>query len=412
MRYKIDENSYITDVYFNCYVGTCAEYTGSIPDGYTSLEEWASNSNILAYKIVDGNLVYDSARDAELQEQWALEEESCKPAIPTKTSELVNDSGFSTESWVTNEIAKAVTGGTVDLSGYAEKTYVDNQLATKADTSHTHDEYLTDIPSEYITETELNAKGYLTEHQDISGKADNEKFNEYLPLAGGTMNKKITFDNKSEYEAIQKTRTIDGVDYIAKVGVGNVNGGTVSFELASNGEVLGRLDVLSDGSVRNGITGGLLIDSTDSRVRQRCAMTAYLSSDQTIPANNAPFINLNTVETSLGLGSLLGSDLELSGNAIICKRAGVVEVSGSVGFSGLAANGNVQIRTFKNKSTQLTNLMTRVSSTSEQSFGIQTKIVAVEANTPINLYVGNWSSNAITVKAGSQFTFLSVRYID
>ena len=28
------------------------------------------------------------------------------------------------------------------------------------------------IPAEYITETELNAKGYLTEHQDISGKAD------------------------------------------------------------------------------------------------------------------------------------------------------------------------------------------------------------------------------------------------
>lgn len=32
--------------------------------------------------------------------------------------------------------------------------------------------YLTSIPSEYITETELNAKGYLTKHQDISGKQD------------------------------------------------------------------------------------------------------------------------------------------------------------------------------------------------------------------------------------------------
>ena len=29
-----------------------------------------------------------------------------------------------------------------------------------------------EIPAEYVTETELNAKGYLTEHQDISGKAD------------------------------------------------------------------------------------------------------------------------------------------------------------------------------------------------------------------------------------------------
>ena len=34
--------------------------------------------------------------------------------------------------------------------------------------------YLTEIPDEYITETELEEKGYLTEHQDISGKADVE----------------------------------------------------------------------------------------------------------------------------------------------------------------------------------------------------------------------------------------------
>lgn len=48
-----------------------------------------------------------------------------KPTIPSKTSELTNDSG-----------------------------------------------YLNSIPEEYVTETELDSKGYLTEHQDISGKAD------------------------------------------------------------------------------------------------------------------------------------------------------------------------------------------------------------------------------------------------
>ena len=32
--------------------------------------------------------------------------------------------------------------------------------------------YLTTVPSEYVTDSELNAKGYLTEHQDISGKQD------------------------------------------------------------------------------------------------------------------------------------------------------------------------------------------------------------------------------------------------
>ena len=37
--------------------------------------------------------------------------------------------------------------------------------------------YLTEIPEEYITETELNNKGYLTEHQDISGKLDISVYN-------------------------------------------------------------------------------------------------------------------------------------------------------------------------------------------------------------------------------------------
>ena len=38
--------------------------------------------------------------------------------------------------------------------------------------------YLKSIPSEYITETELNAKGYLTEHQDISNLATKAEVSE------------------------------------------------------------------------------------------------------------------------------------------------------------------------------------------------------------------------------------------
>lgn len=36
-------------------------------------------------------------------------------------------------------------------------------------------DYLTSIPEEYVTEEELNAKGYLTEHQDISNLATKEE---------------------------------------------------------------------------------------------------------------------------------------------------------------------------------------------------------------------------------------------
>ena len=60
-----------------------------------------------------------------------------------------------TESFVTNKIAEAqLNGGNggVDLSGYATKA----ELSNYADKNHVHNNYLTAIPSEYITETELN----------------------------------------------------------------------------------------------------------------------------------------------------------------------------------------------------------------------------------------------------------------
>lgn len=58
-----------------------------------------------------------------------------------------------------------ITVPTVDV----DKNYVDTELAKKANVS--------DIPSldGYVTDEELNVKGYLTSHQDISGKVDKVK---------------------------------------------------------------------------------------------------------------------------------------------------------------------------------------------------------------------------------------------
>ena len=58
--------------------------------------------------------------------------------VPTKTSELTNDSNFVTTTTMNTELAK------------------------KSDTSHTHN-YLTSVPSEYVTDEELTAKGYATQ---------------------------------------------------------------------------------------------------------------------------------------------------------------------------------------------------------------------------------------------------------
>ena len=95
--------------------------------------------------------------------------------IPSKTSDLVNDSGFLTQipdEYVTEaELdAKGYLTQHQSLENYATKDYVSNALTPYAKTSDIPDvsKFITEIPSEYVTETELNAKGYLTEHQSLA----------------------------------------------------------------------------------------------------------------------------------------------------------------------------------------------------------------------------------------------------
>ena len=53
----------------------------------------------------------------------------------------------------------AMTLGEVDLTNYYTKDEIDALIPSG---------FITEIPSEYITESELNNKGYLTQHQDLS----------------------------------------------------------------------------------------------------------------------------------------------------------------------------------------------------------------------------------------------------
>lgn len=82
--------------------------------------------------------------------------------IPSKTSDLVNDSGFLTQipdEYVTEtELnAKGYLTEHQSLADYAKKSEIPDVSG-----------FLTEIPPEYVTETELEAKGYLTQHQSLA----------------------------------------------------------------------------------------------------------------------------------------------------------------------------------------------------------------------------------------------------
>lgn len=96
MRYILDSEGYVEAVTFSgfitCNNNSCTEYTGSIPSGYTSLEEWNDNANIRAYKIENGNLVYDSNKDAELQALWK-EQEANNQSEGISIETITNENG-------------------------------------------------------------------------------------------------------------------------------------------------------------------------------------------------------------------------------------------------------------------------------------------------------------------------------
>ena len=131
------------------------------------------------------------------------------PTVPTKVSEFENDAKYLTVDEASSMFAPIGSEGG-DMGGYATKKYVDDAIdAIDIPTVPTNvSEFINDagyltahqdisgkqdviadledirsgaalgatalqaIPEDYVTETELDGKGYLTEHQDISGKQD------------------------------------------------------------------------------------------------------------------------------------------------------------------------------------------------------------------------------------------------
>ena len=73
------------------------------------------------------------------------------------------------KNYVDTELAKKANVSDIpSLDGYAKTSEIPSKVSQLENDSN----YLSSIPEEYVTETELSAKGYLTSHQDISGKVD------------------------------------------------------------------------------------------------------------------------------------------------------------------------------------------------------------------------------------------------
>lgn len=110
MRYKLNESGYVVAVSFGCYLDGCTEYTGTIPIGYNSLDDWATYSCVNAYYIDDnGNLTLDQEKLAECRRKEAQEKVDNAP--------VVRKDLYESEEVLESQYIKAtVTGQTINLT--------------------------------------------------------------------------------------------------------------------------------------------------------------------------------------------------------------------------------------------------------------------------------------------------------
>lgn len=110
LRYILDKNGYVCHAslggYVVCNLGECTEYKGEVPDGYSTIESWYDGEleRLNAWKVIEGNLVYDENKYNELQKRYEIEAE---------------ENALSTHKWVRNQLGKSETLITDELSNNA-----------------------------------------------------------------------------------------------------------------------------------------------------------------------------------------------------------------------------------------------------------------------------------------------------
>ena len=153
--------------------------------GYAT-EKWVKGQNYTTKTYVDSEIAKVQTGDATID----LSEYAKKSELPTKVSELDNDSKYTTESWVSAEITKAQLGGgngEVNLDGFATEQWVNDQ-------------------------------GFLKEHQDISHLAKKSE----LPSKVSQLENDSKFVTDKDINSLVKDVQVDGVS-ITKNGIANIS---------------------------------------------------------------------------------------------------------------------------------------------------------------------------------------------
>ena len=124
--------------------------------------------------------------------------------VPTSNTAFTNDAGYVTSGEVESQITD---------KNYATENWVQDNvnLAIESETARTESTYakIGDIPSldGYATTGWVESQGYLTEHQDISGKLDTSDFTAYTANTQTELNNKQDVSGMTAYYTSAQTDT-------------------------------------------------------------------------------------------------------------------------------------------------------------------------------------------------------------
>jgi hypothetical protein len=114
VHYIADENNYILHVYFGCTADGSTEYTGAMPAGYSELTDWATNEDVNAWMLVDGDLVKDNVKANENAATYAGEQEQNRHVyfyelepLRTAVQTIVEEQPYKTDTKTNRDIALA-----------------------------------------------------------------------------------------------------------------------------------------------------------------------------------------------------------------------------------------------------------------------------------------------------------------
>ena len=180
MKYTYEQPDYLDVNGARHLVQELKKYIQDIMNGKIDISQYATKDELSsAVSSID---LSGYALKGEIPSLDAYAKKTDLPSLDgyAKTTDIPSVEGFATKSYVDENIAKVATSGDIDLSNYVTKDTVYTKAQTdalipsvpsKVSQLENDSNYLSSIPEEYVTDTELNAKGYLTEHQDLSAYA-------------------------------------------------------------------------------------------------------------------------------------------------------------------------------------------------------------------------------------------------